>query len=281
MTILCQVPARAVTCLVVKRRAARLLAEPTVRFFIAGALLFAAHRLVAGNPRIIVVTAGVKAEVERRFRDQHGRAPSPLELDGELRAWERDEALYREALRDGLDRQDPTVHAVLADRVRARAALDVGRREPTSAELDRWLAQHRSLYETPHRYDYGIVTFSRSEPSAAVERERYQRALNAGGDPMASGRPIVGANLTAEELGERVGPELAARIRALPVGQWQRLETEQALLLVRLNAVSGGLLPPDELHGRMLTDWTYADRKQAVDRAVQAIVDRYRFEERR
>jgi hypothetical protein len=264
-----------------KHRAAGLLAEPTVRFFAVGALLFVAHRLVAGNPRVIVVTGGVKAEVERRFRDQHGRAPSPPELDGELRTWERDEALYREALRDGLDRDDGTVRAVLTDRVRARAALGVTRHEPTGAELERWLAEHRSLYETPRRYDYGIVTFPRTERSAAAERERYERELNQGGNPMTAARPIVGATLTADELGQRVGAELAARIRALPVAQWQRLETEQALLLVRLNAVTGGLPAPDELHGRLLADWMYADRKQAVDRAVQAIVDRYRFEQRR
>ena len=126
-----------------------------------------------------------------------------------------------------------------------------------------------------------IVTFAKTERSpAAPERDRYERELKAGGNPMASGRPIVGANLTATELAQRVGPELAARIRALPVGQWQRMETEQALLLVRLNAITGGLPGPDELHGRLLLDWRYADRKQAVDRAVQAIVDRYGFEER-
>ena len=251
-----------------------------VHFFVVGALLFLVHRLIAGDPRVVAVTPGVKADVARTFRDHHGRPPSASELDDALHGWERDEALYREALRDRLDRNDATIRTVLADRVRARAALEVPRREPSAAELERWLATHRSLYETPRRYDYGTVAFPKAEPSASAELEKYQRALEAGADPRALGRPIVGGDLTARDLEQRFGPGLAARIAGLPVGRWQRLESEEALLLVRLNAVEGGLPSADELHRRLVADWLFAEQKRAVDEAVQTIVDRYRFEER-
>jgi hypothetical protein len=264
-----------------RRRLALLAKEPTVHFFLLGALLFLAHRLVAGDPRVIVVTPGVKAEVARRFRDRSGRAPSPAELDGELRAWKRDEALYREALRDRLDRDDAAIRAVLTDRVRARAALAIPKRQPSDAELDRWLATHRSLYESPRRYDYQSVAFSRAARAASVERDRYEQALAGGADPRGLGRPIVGGELTAADLRERVGASLAGSIQSLPVGAWRRLDTEEDLLLVRLNAVAGGLPAPDELRKRLLVDWSFAERQRAVDEAVQAIVDRYRFEERR
>jgi hypothetical protein len=263
-----------------KRRAARLLAEPLVHFFVVGALLFVAHRLVVGDPRVIVVTLGVKAEVERHFRDGHGRAPSPSELGDALESWKRDEVLYREALHDGLDRNDATIRTVLADRERARAALEIPQRDPSAAELDGWLAAHRSLYEAPRRYDYGTIAFPKADRAASTEREKYERALEVGTDPRSLGRSIVGGDLTAEDLNGRVGPALAARIEALPIGQWQRLESDRDLLLVRVNAVEGGLPHADELHKRLLADWSYAAHKQAADRAVQAIVDRYQFEER-
>ena len=263
------------------RGVARILAEPTVWFFAAGALLFVAHRLIAGDPRTIVITPGVRAELARRFRDHTGRAPSAPELDAELAAWKRDEALYREALRDRLDRDDATVKTVLADRVRARAALAVAGREPSNEELARWLATHRSLYEAPRRYDYSIVTFPKTAgPPATGERERYERAVKGGADASTLGRPIAGGALTAGDLSERFGPALAARIQSLPLGTWQRLETDDALLLARLNDVGGGLPADDELRPRMVADWSYAERKRAVDEAVQAIVDRYRFEVR-
>jgi len=252
-----------------------------VSFFALGALLFVAHRLVTGNPRVIAVTPGVRADVVRRFRDRTGRTPSAAELDGELGAWKRDEALYREALRDRLDRDDEAVRMLLVDRVRARAGLEVAKREPSPEELDRWLATHRSLYEAPRRYDYESIAFPKAQPSAAAQRERHEQALAAGAEARTLGRPIVGGTLTAEDLRQRLGPGLAARIQELPVGRWQRLESGDDLLLVRLNAIDGGLPPADELRARLAADWAFAERKRAVDEAVQAIVDRYRFEERR
>jgi hypothetical protein len=263
-----------------KPRAARLLSEPIVHFFVIGALLFVAHRLLVGDPRVVVVTPGVKADVERRFRDGHGRPPSPTELGDELRRWENNEALYREALRDGLDRNDDTIRTVLADRVRERTSHGIPKREPSAADLESWLATHRSLYETPRRYDYGAVAFPRAERSAATERETYARAVSEGADPGTLGRPILGGDLTSEDLLARLGPSLATQVQSLPVGRWQRLESDRDLLLVRVNAVQGGLPSAEELHPRLLADWMYAEHKQATDQAVQAIVAKYRVEAR-
>ena len=260
---------------------ALLLGEPTIHFFVAGALLFAAHRLAAGDPRTVVITSGVKAGLVRRFRDNNdGRAPNASELEAALRMWERDEALYREALRERLDRNDATIRTVLADRVRERARLGVLARAPSETDLERWLEAHRSLYEVPRRYDFGTVAFPRASPSSPADLERYARALDAGADPRALGRPIVGGNLTAAELAQRFGPALAARIVSLPVGQWHRLEDLRELLLVRVSAVEGGVPPEDVLRPRLVADWSLAEQQRAVDQSVQAIVDRYRFEER-
>ena len=264
-----------------QRRARRLLAEPTVRFFIVGALLFVGHRLVVGDSRVIVVTPGVRADAERGFRDTHLRAPTAAELDGELRAWEREEVLYREALRDGLDRHDGTIRTVLADRARARVAVGVAKRAPTEEDLQQWLAAHRSRYELPYRYEYESIAFAKTQPDAAVDAARAEQALRGGADARAIGRTVVGGNLSLEELRDRLGPTLAARIQHAPVGEWQRLEDDKSWWLVRVNTVAGGLLPAAALHEQLVTDWSFAERQRAVDEAVQGIVSRYRIEERR
>ena len=94
---------------------------------------------------------------------------------------------------------------------------------PTDAELESWLATHRSLYETPRRYDYGTVAFAKTDRAAAAERDEYERSLKGGTDPRTLGRSIIGGNLTAEQLNERVGPALAAQIESLPIGRGQRV----------------------------------------------------------
>ncbi len=254
--------------------------EPTVHFLALGAILFLVYHLAVGNPRIVVVTHGVKAELERHFKDANQRTPTPAELAQEIHIWEGQEALYREALRDRLDRNDSTIRALLADRIRARVALGVPRREPSQADLDAWLAARRNLYEEPRRYEYELIAFPKSEPSSARQIERYQRALQAGADPRTLGRPITGAVLDSEALRERLGSDLAARIQGLPPGSWQRLANADALLLARLVSVTGGLPAAEELRRHMLVDWQYADRQLALGRALQSIVNRYRFEER-
>jgi hypothetical protein len=263
------------------RYAKRLASDPTVRFFVLGALIFIGHRVVAGDPRVIEVTPGVKADIERRVRDhQKDRPPTPDELKAALDAWKREEALYREALHEGLDRDDPAIRTLLADKVRARAALAVRKREPSDAELEAWLRQNSARYETPRRYDYQTVSFARTETNAERLRDEYEQQIRDGRDPTTLDRPIVGGKLTIDVLRERLGTALADRIAGLPLGRWERVEDGERLLLARLKRVEGGSAGSvAELRPRLSADLLNAEREQAVERAVREVVARYRFEE--
>lgn len=260
-------------------RIRQLTSDPTLRFFLIGALLFFAHRLLTGDPNVIRVTPGVKADLERRFRDHRGRAPTSDELAGALDGWKREEALYREALRDGLDRDDPTIRTVLADKLRARAALGVRNREPADAELARWLEREHARYEVPLRYDYEAVFFPKSEDGAEAKRAAYERALKDGKEPSQLDRPVRGGNLPLDVLKQRLGTRVAERVAALVPGRWERLEDAANLLLVRVKRVEGGLPSAAELRPRLVADLLAAERERVVERAVRDVVGRYRFEE--
>jgi hypothetical protein len=257
----------------------RLLSEPLLSFFCIGALLFVAQRWVAGDPRTITVTPGLRAELRRRFQDLNGRKPEPAELAKALAQWQRDEALFREALHERLDRDDPSVRAALIDKMHARAALEVPKREPTPAELDTWLAAHRSQYESPLRYDFEYVIFPKSEREALSERERFAVALERGANAASLGRSVAGGTLSEADLQVRLEPELAALIPRLALVKWQRLETQKAFLLARLIRVEGGLPSPEVLRPQLIVDWTFDHRQQAVARVLQRTVDRYRIEQ--
>jgi len=258
-------------------RAAWLLREPTFHFFILGALLFLAHRLMVGDARVIVVTSGLKADLARRFSDENGRPPGAEELRSALDAWKQDEVLYREAIRERLDREDATVRKVLADRMRARAVQEMPAREPTDAELDAWLATHRQAYETPLRYDFESVAFRKTEGAAEDLRSKFQRALAAGAKPAMLGRSILGGNLTHADLTEKFGPGLSASICSLPVGTWQPLETEDSLLLVRVIGIEGGLPSREAIRPGLTYDWVTGMKQQAVERMVNSVLGRYQF----
>lgn len=264
---------------VLVRHALRALREPTVPFFVIGALLFVVHRAVAGDPRTIIVRESTRADVARHFADREGRRPTAKELNLALLEWKRDEALYREALREGLDRDDATIRAVLADKLRMRAALEVPKREPSRAELERWLEAHRSRYETPLRYEYELVTVDKAEPDAEPTLSRFERTLQL--TPNAAlDRPITGGALTRDELSARFGANLADRVTSMPRERWLRVDAGRQWHFVRVNGTRGGLPPSDELHQRLAADWSHEKEQQAVESAVQQIVSRYRFEER-
>ena len=262
-----------------KRLAARLLKEPTLHFFLIGLLFFVVHQRVVGDPRTIVVNAAVKADLARVFRDQKGRSATPAELDAALGVWKREEALYREALRERLEQQDPTLRTALADRLRARTTAELPKRDPTQAEVETWLASHQGLYEIPLRYHYEFASFEKARGAAQAELEAFEQAVKEGKAPTSLGRPIFGGKLTTTELGEKLGPLVAERIPKLPVGEWQRIETDETVLLMRVKQVSGGLPSFEALRPRLVTDWKAEAEKQALDRAMRAIVERYRFEE--
>lgn len=257
-----------------------LLREPLVHFFAIGAFLFLAHRVVAGDSRTIVVTPALKAELSRRFRDANGRRPEPAELARAVHEWERDEALFREALRERLDRDDFGVRAALIDKMHARAAFEVRDTTPSDAELQAWLDAHRDVYETPRGYDFEFLAFPKTDPGARDERDKVEHAIATGADPKSFGRPVVGGNMSVADMQGRVEPELVARIPSMPLMTWQPLETPKSFLLARVKRVGGGMPTLEQVRGRVTEDYKRAHRNQAVDRILQRTVDRYRFVEK-
>jgi hypothetical protein len=252
----------------------RLLREPTIHFFVLAAGLLGAQRIVQGDQRTIVMTPSLEADLRRRYQDQIGRPPTTAEADVFLRAWKTDEALYREALREGIERDDPTVRNVLIGKMRERSLLQARIPDPTEAELQQYLDRHRDQFEIPLIYEHEFVTFPKADPGAAEQRAKYKPQLHAGATPAALGLRSTVANVTRERMAQEFGPQVAAEITHLP------LETSDRLLLVKLIDVNGGLAPPELLHAQLAAAVKSEKEQAAVARAVQAIAARYRFEEK-
>lgn len=261
------------------QKVARLSSEPTVHFFAVALVLVLAQRFVVGDPRTIVVTPALKADLIRRLQDQLGRPPDEAEAAAHLRMWKRDEALYREALREGIDRDDPAIRNLLIGKMRERAMLRTPLPEPSESDLQEYLERHRGEFEAPLIYEHEYVVFPKNEPGAEQRRAKYERELKAGASTAALGLRSVAANVNRERIEQEFGIETAKRICELPIGYWQELETQESLLLVRMIRVEGGLPKPEVLHERLVASWKASMQQGTIDRATQAVADQYRFEE--
>ncbi|HYP87464.1 MAG TPA: peptidylprolyl isomerase [Polyangiaceae bacterium] len=256
-----------------------ILREPTLHFFAIAALALLGQRLIAGDGRTIELTPVFEADLLRRYQDQLSRPPTRAEAEAFMSGWKLDEALYREALREGLDRDDPTVRTLLINKLRARLLQQTRLAEPSEADLAQFLAQHRADYEAPLVYEHEFVSFPK-QPGAAEERARYEARLKAGATPGSLGLRSTAANVNRERMVQEFGPEVADDIPRLPLGEWRELETNERLLLVKLNHIEGGLPPADVLHEQLLAGWKGQQAQRAVLKAAQAIASRYRFEEK-
>ncbi len=260
-------------------RLARLLREPTVHFFVVAVVILVVQRVVVRDPRVIVITPALRADLVRRFQDQLSRPPTSAEIESYMRAWKRDEALYREALREGIDRDDLSVRTVLIGQMRERAVLATRAAEPTDSDLQQYLEEHRDLFEAPFLYEHEYVTFAKNEPGAEQRRAKYKRELQAGATTAALGLRSVAANVNRERIDQEFGSETAELVRRLPIGKWEALETDDRFLLVRMIHVEGGLPDAEVLHERLVGAWKASMAQKAIERASQAIADRYRFVE--
>jgi hypothetical protein len=258
----------------------RLLREPTLHFFAIAAAALLVQRLIVGDAQTIELTPALKADILRRYHDQMGRAATPAEAEGVLANWKTEEVLYREALRENLDRDDPAVRNLLVGKMRDRLLLQAPLGEPSEAELQQFLEQHRADFEMPLLYEHEFVVFPKQDPGAEQLRARSQRRLAAGATPASLGLRSTVANVNRERIEQEFGPAVAGEIRKLPLGQWHELETNDRLLLVKMNAIQGGLAAPALLHEQLLAGWKASQAQKVVEQAVASVTRRYRFQEK-
>jgi len=258
----------------------RLLREPTLHFFVLAAVALLVQRALVGDVHTIELGPALKADLLRRYQDQMGREPTPTEAEGVVANWKTEEVLYREALREKLDRDDPTVRNLLVGKMRERLLLQTPLSQPSEAELQEFLAQHRADYETPLLYEHEYVVFPKQDPGAEEQRKKYEQKLIAGATTASLGLRSTVANVNRERIEQEFGVEVADQIRTLPPGQWHEFETNDRLLLVKMNAIQGGLAPPPVLHEQLLAGVQLAKSQKAVEQATQLVMQRYHFEEK-
>src|SRR6187549_1177323 len=134
-----------------------LLGEPMLHFLIIGIALFGAYRWVSpgdSGGRRIVVTQGVVDDLVTQHVAARGRDPSTTELNSLIESYVRDEILYREGVKLGLERDDIVVKRRVRQKIEIMAEEDAATRAPTDAELAAYLAANPARFVQP-----AILTF--------------------------------------------------------------------------------------------------------------------------
>ncbi len=259
----------------------RWLREPLVHFVLAGAAVFAVLGWRGGpdDPasRTIHLTRDDQARLAVNFAEIMGRPPTAAELDGVIRGWVRDEVLYREALRLGLDQGDAVVRKRLAQKMDAIAASAAETQTPDDATLRKWLADH------PDRFaEDAALTFDQLYFTTRSRAVVAKTLLGGGADWRKVGDPVSlpahfessGRDAVAGELGD----EFVRALDSLVVGKGWQGPVEGALgwHLVRLTARQPGRVPPlSAIRGRVEDDWRAETARTRTDAAYNVLRGAY------
>jgi hypothetical protein len=268
----------------------RLLREPLVHFLAAGALLFALYELaVDGTPPAadlrdtIVVSTEQQQRLGNAFQRIWLRQPTKEELAGLIDDHVRQEVLYREALRLGLDRDDAVVRRRMGQKMAFLSSSGAELLEPEDADLRAHLSAHADRYRRP-----GQVTFRQIYLGETPSREEIESArvaatgLPHGAEPLAIGKPTLLPRTVGPALEPAVrsqfGPEFAGALFTLTPGGWHGpLRSGYGWHLVHVKALAPGYVPGlDEIRDELTRDWRSARAAEVRERQYQALRAGYR-----
>lgn len=258
-----------------------MLREPLLHFAVLGAMVLAIGAWRSGpSPANADRTIEVpEAEIEARFERRAGRAPSADEAAALIEQWVDEEALYREALALGLDRDDPVIRGRLVEKMRFLVAGPD--REPDEAALSAWLAERADRYAVPRRTSL-VQVFVRGGPGAPERVRSLHEDLEAGVDPATLGDPLAHPRRLALRsdpwLETRFGAEFTERLAEAPAGRWTAVRSSLGWHLVRVDErLDGRAARLDEARASVRRDLLAADRDTARRSGIDKVRARYRL----
>jgi peptidyl-prolyl cis-trans isomerase C len=210
-------------------RMRKLLAEPMLHFLLIGIALFGAYRWVSpgdSGGRRIVITQGVVDDLVTQHEAAKGREPSSTELNHLIESYVRDEILYREGVRLGLDRDDIVVKRRVRQKIEVIAEEDASTRAPSDADLSAYLTANQARFVQPAILTFEQVFLGHAASGPAVVRAVAitREGLRSGTDPEKLGKPtLLPRRMTrapADLVARDFGASFADALENVPVGEW-------------------------------------------------------------
>jgi hypothetical protein len=250
--------------------------EPLVHFLAAGGLLFALFAWL-GEPvdpasRSITVGKEEQARIALQWELTNGRPPTDAELAAQVDRYVRDEVLYREALRMGLDRDDAVVRQRMASKMDYLAASAAETAKPDDSVLQEWLQKHPMRFTDDARFGF--------EQRYFAERGKAEAALAAGGQIKGEtiSLPHTERDASRSEISARFGEDFAAALDRLePGSKWRGpVQSGFGWHLIRLTEKQAGDVPPlAEVRQQVENDWRSATAEARREEAYRILRDAY------
>jgi peptidyl-prolyl cis-trans isomerase C len=264
------------------------LQDPLVLFLLLGATLYGASHWLGGQradrERRIAITPQLVAQQRALHEAQLGITPDAATLETLMETHIRDEALYREAKRLGLEQDDSVIRQRLIQKMETLLTDATAVPIPTDAQLVEHLRTHAARFRIATRLSFEQRYFAANESNTISPEQRASAALGL----LAAGRSAVEADIFAlgddfkdidsDELISRFGEsEMARAPLTAPLGTWLGpFKSGYGLHLIRVSHRTEGALPTlSEAREPLLADWKTSFREQERDRRIAELVAKH------
>lgn len=270
----------------------RALRQPLLQFLLVGGAIFVASTLLdrardSSAATVVVDTARIERLAEL-YRVQMGSLPAPSELEHLIDSHIRDEILFREALKMGLDREDEIVRRRLIQKMEFLHNDLVAVAEPTEAELRHYYAGNTAEFSTAARATFSHIYFSpdvvgeeRAKHEATLLLARLDSSADVGVAGLGDAFPLqrAYAAVEAHEIAQSFGrTAFVEAVFAAPQRRWSgpfRSGYGWHLLFVS-ERLSASVMEFDAARDRVREAYLEQARRAANDRDYAALRGRYR-----
>lgn len=258
------------------------LREPLVHF-LGGALLIFAFFWATGSDRdpadyAINIDETDLARLKTDWIQNFRRPPTQQELDGLIDQEIAEEIYYREALRLGLDKNDPVIRRRLFIKMRFVDGQDTENASPTDAVLQQWMDKDPAKYALSPLYDFEQIYLG--QISAAEAGERIAQ-LKTGTAPAAFAQsislPATLQRASIAEIARQFGDRFAKQLEGLKPGVWSGpVSSGFGVHGVKITAKTPGKTAAlDDIRQRVLNDWSAAAQAAQKEKALSRYRAKY------
>jgi peptidyl-prolyl cis-trans isomerase C len=258
------------------------LKEPLVHFLIAGLAVFVffAYRGVPVDPesRTITVNETKVEALAASWAQTMQRQPNAGEVDALIREYIKEEVYAREALRLGLEQDDPIIRRRLRSKMEFLAVSQVESAVPSDATLQKMLEGNPAKYAQGRQYSFDQIYLDASNPDQAkptLQKLAARADWRQMGAAISLPKSLEGAS--SEEIAKIFGEGFAERVANLKLGAWAGpVQSGFGLHLLRIRSVKPGQPAHlNDIRQRLENDWRAATTEEREAAAYQALLDGY------
>ncbi|WP_226667939.1 peptidyl-prolyl cis-trans isomerase [Microbulbifer aggregans] len=263
--------------------------DPSLHFALIGAVLFGINSFFSSSDSIenndIVVSESRINHLAAVFERGWQRPPEPQELEGLINDYVREEVLYREAIRQGLDKNDTVIRRRLRMKMEFLARDLVEAIEPADALLQEYYQKHIDRYTQPAQYSFEqIFLDSDKRPQVAEDARIVLTKLVAGADYRELGDNNLlqhhFSKISSERIDRVFGGSFSLQLTELPQEQWVGpLTSAYGEHLVRITSYQPEQFPEfAEIRTDVLRDWQIEEQKKILETQYNTLRANYQIQ---